>query len=254
MITEYTRRYWSYEYQVVARVLAPLLRRWGVELRGAAVLDVGCGEAGGLCALFDLGAKCSGFDVDGQRINASVELAARRTMTMVQGDVYAEPVPFSDRKFDLVVLHDVFEHLEQKEETLRRLSRYLGPGGRMMITFPPYYSAYGAHQQHLPFRFARLPFYHLLPGSLGQLLPPYAPEHEPAVSEAKKLSRLKMGMRSFERIAASAGMRIVHSRAYLLSPNYIRFGLKPLPAGPLSRIPGIAELVCTGVVYLLEPA
>jgi SAM-dependent methyltransferase len=189
--------------------------------------------------------------VDEQRIRVGRELAGGRNITMITGDIFAEPPPFAGTVYDLVVLHDVFEHLERKEDMLGKLAEYIAPGGRLLITFPPYYSAFGAHQQHLPFRYARLPFYHLIPGALGPLLCTYAQEFEPAVSEVRKLHRLKMGLRSFERIVLSARLRIVHRRAYLLSPNFIRFGLPALPAGPLASVPGVNELLCTGVVYLL---
>src|SRR3972149_6718388 len=102
MIPEHTRRYWRYEYQVVEHTLAPLLRRRGVEPSGAAVLDVGCGEAGGGWALYALGASCTGFDIDDHRIEVGRELAGGRKLTIVTGDLYADPPPFAGMCFDLV--------------------------------------------------------------------------------------------------------------------------------------------------------
>ena len=74
------------------------------------------------------------------------------------------------------------------------------------------------------------------------------------VAEVQKLARLKMGMKQFERIARDRGLRIERRRAYLISPNHIRFGLRPFAAGPLARVPVIREFACTGVVYLLSKA
>jgi hypothetical protein len=128
----------------------------------------------------------------------------------------------------------------------------MAPGAGLMITFPPYYSAYGAHQQHLRANFARLPFFHLLPFALSGVLPRLAGEYPHVVEEVQKLGRLKMGMGKFERLAATAGFAVAGKQAYLISPNHIRFGLTPVPAGPLSSVPLLGELLCTGVVYLLR--
>lgn len=253
-LTDHTRRYWEYEYQVSARFMAPLLRRWGVTLEGAAVLDVGCAEGGGLCALHDAGARCAGFDIDELRVDAAVALRGDRAIDFRTGNMYTDGTPFTGTQFDLVVLHDVFEHLDQKQAMIAKLGRYLAPNGRILITFPPYYSAYGAHQQHLRAPLARLPFVHLLPFGISTLLPRLRNESPAIVTEVQKLGRLKMGMTKFEGIAFAGGMRIVGKKAYLISPNHIRFGLTPVPAGPLVHLPFVAELACSGVVYLLARA
>lgn len=251
-ISAHTRSYWEYEYQVSSRYMAPLLREWGSPPDGATVLDVGCAEAGGLCALHDAGAACAGFDVDEDRVRAAAVLRGDRAIELRTGDMYADGTPFAGRQFDLVVLHDVFEHLDRKHAMMVKLSGYMKPDGRMLITFPPYYSAYGAHQQHLRAPFARLPFFHMIPFAISALIPRLRNESPAIVAEVQKLGRLRMGMARFEAIAASAGLRVVQKRAYLISPNHIRFGLKPIAAGPVARLPLIAEVACTGVVYLLS--
>jgi SAM-dependent methyltransferase len=253
-LSEHTRRYWEYEYQVSSRFMASLLRRWGVQLGGATVLDVGCAEGGGLCALHDAGAQCAGFDIDELRVEAAVALRGDRPIDFRAGNLYEDGTPFTGRQFDLVVLHDVYEHLDHKQAMMLKLGRYLRPEGRLLITFPPYYSAYGAHQQHLRSRVARLPFVHLIPFGVSAILPRLRNESPAIVTEVQKLGRLKMGMRKFEGIAAASGMRVVQKRAYLISPNHIRFGLTPVPAGPVGRLPLVAEVLCTGVVYLLAKA
>lgn len=246
------RKYWQYEYDVCARFIVPLLEAWGTPVKGSAVLDVGCGEGGGLCALHDRGASCAGFDIDESRVRAALSLQGPRAIGFTHGNLYAESVPFSDRRFDLVTLHDVFEHLDQKHAMIARLKKYLNPDGKLLMTFPPYYSAYGGHQQHLRAWFARLPFFHLVPFSGSFIVPRLKGEAAHVVDEVRKLGRLKMGMRKFERIAAEAGMHVERRQAYLISPNHIRFGLKPVPAGFLARIPLLREFACTGVIYLLS--
>jgi ubiquinone/menaquinone biosynthesis C-methylase UbiE len=165
--------------------------------------------------------------------------------------MYLEDVPFTGKQFDLVTLHDVFEHLDHKREMIAKLSRYLRPQGRLLITFPPFYSAYGGHQQHLRTWYARLPFFHVVPFSTSKMLLRLRGEAPHVVEEIQKLGRLKMGMRKFEQIASGGGLRIEHTEAYIISPNHIRFGLRPLGAGPVARIPLLREVACSGVIYLL---
>lgn len=232
--------------------MVPLLERWGVRLSGASVLDAGCGEGGGVCAMHDAGSRCSGFDIDAMRVSLAGELKGDREITFAVGSLYDTTFPFSTDLFDLVVLHDVFEHLDDKEKILRTLAGMLEPGGRILITFPPYFSAFGAHQQLLQSWCGRLPFFHLLPFATTRLLSRLRNEFPSVIDEIRKLSRLKMGMRGFEAFVRSSGLRVEQCRGYLISPNHIRFGLRPIPAGIVGKIPLIREVLCTGVVYLLS--
>lgn len=246
------RTYWKYEYDVTAQYMIPLLEQWGISVRGASVIDVGCGEGGGLCAMYDAGAvPCCGFDVEVGRVEAANSLKGHREIPFACGNLYAEQLPFSAFQFDLVVLHDVFEHLDYKDKVLQKLARYTNRNGKIMITFPPYYSAYGAHQQLLNTSWVKIPFFHLLPFALTKILPHLKNEHPHIVEEIQKLGRLKMGMKKFEEIVYRNNLRIVGKQAYFVSPNHIRFGLRPLPAGKIAEMPVIGEIVCTGVVYLL---
>jgi SAM-dependent methyltransferase len=251
-VSDHDRRYWQYEYDVANRFIVPLLDDWGVRTGGAEVLDVGCGEGGGLCALHDRGGSCKGFDIDESRVQSALSLRGPRAIEFISGDVYAAEPPFGARQFDLVTLHDVFEHLDQKPAMIAGLKKCLKPGGKLLIRFPPYYSAYGGHQQHLRAWFARLPFFHLVPFSRSLIIPRLKGEAPHIVAEIQKLGRLSMGMREFERIASEGGMRVERRQAYIISPNHVRFGLRPVRAGLLARIPLVREFVCSGVIYLLS--
>ncbi len=250
-----TRKYWQYEYDVSAKYMIPLLEHWGASVKGATVIDVGCGEGGGLCAMLDAGAKsCCGFDIEVGRVEAAKLLKGEREMFLSIGDLYGEKLPYTENQYDIVVLHDVFEHLDNKDTLIKKLAAYAKPNGRIMITFPPYYSAYGAHQQLLNNHWAKLPFFHLLPFALSRILPRLKGEYPHIIEEIQKLGRLKMGMKRFEAIVERNGLKVAGKQAYLVSPNHIRFGLKPIPAGTVAEIPILGEVACTGVVYVLSKA
>lgn len=251
-ITQHDRKYWHYEYDVMAQHLLPLLRSWGVQLEGAAVLDVGCGDGGGLSAMADAGMHCVGFDIDPRRVELANALRGSRKFEMIPGDIHAKPPPFAGKTFDLVILHDVFEHLERKSDVLEILKSYLKPSGKLFITFPPYYSAFGAHQQLLRTRVARMPFLHLLPYFLSFILRRLSGESQFFVDEVRKLGTMKMGIAKFEHLVKQAGLRVERNERYLIGPNHIRFGFKPIHAGILGQVPLLRELVVTGVVYLIS--
>ncbi len=251
-ITQHDREYWKYEYDVMARYLLPLLQLWGVELEGTRILDVGCGDGGGVSAMADAGMICEGFDIEPRRVELANILRGGRAFTMEVGNIYESPIPFDGELYDLVILHDVFEHLDRKPYVLETLRSYLKPKGKIFLTFPPFYSAYGAHQQLLRSSVARIPFFHLLPFATSKILPSLQNEHRPFIEEIQKLANLKMGIGKFERLLHTTQIAIARREFYLIGPNHIRFGLKPLRAGMLGSIPLMRELFVTGAVYLLE--
>ncbi len=71
------------------------------------------------------------------------------------------------------------------------------------------------------------------------------------MEELQKLTRLKMSMSGLEKIVHDVESRVAQRKGYLVSPNYIRFGLRAVPAGLLDRVPYTGELIYTGVVYRL---
>jgi len=250
-ITEHDRFYWQYEYDVVAKYLLPLMREWGVKIEGGAVLDVGCGDGGALAALHDAGMIGKGFDREPRRIELALEMCSGRTIEVTVGEIGAEELPFAAETFDLVVLHDVLEHLEEKAEALETLKGYLKPDGKLLITFPPFYSAFGGHQQLLRSKLCRIPFIHLFGLTRNLILPSLRHENKSFVEEVQRLGRMKFGIKSFENLARKTRLRILKKKMYLISPNHIRFGLRPLGAGFLGEIPVLREFVVTGTVYLL---
>lgn len=251
-ITEAGRKYWQYEYDVTMKYLLPLMREWGIKVEGASVLDVGCGDGGGISAMYDAGMHCKGFDVEQPYVDLANAMSDGRKMEMFVGSIYANPIPLEGEQFDLVILHDVFEHLDKKTYVLETLKKYLKPDGKLMITFPPYYSAFGAHQQLLKTSFVRVPFFHLIPFSVSGIIMKLKNENQYYVSEIQKLADHKMGIGKFERLLNETRYSIDHKKFYLIGPNHIRFGLTPLDAGLIGTIPLLREVLVSGIVYVMS--
>ena len=65
-----------YEYHLAMDCTLPLLARWGIDVKGARVLDLGCGTGGLSVALAEHGAECWGIDHQAERISLASQMAA----------------------------------------------------------------------------------------------------------------------------------------------------------------------------------
>lgn len=102
------------------------------ELRGAVVLDAGCGVGGTSAALMARGADVIAVDRDPARLSAVKN--ALPDVDIEQADL--EELPFPDNSFDVIVLQDVIEHVAAPSEVLNELARVLTPGGLLYLSTP----------------------------------------------------------------------------------------------------------------------
>jgi ubiquinone/menaquinone biosynthesis C-methylase UbiE len=96
------------------------------------ILEVGC-RAGNLTQHFAAGNRVSGVDVD----RAALDLFRKR----IGGpafwvDVDAEPLPFGDDSFDVVVFAEVMEHVRFPQHALGEIARVLKKNGRLVGSVP----------------------------------------------------------------------------------------------------------------------
>lgn len=120
------------------------LRRYAPELdpRGARVLDVGCGDAGVLIAFAEAGARCAGMEPDPRSLERGRVRAQEHGVAVDLRQGFAEALPFADASFDLVVLDNVLEHVQDRDRTLAEIHRVLRPGGLLYLVTPKPFAAY----------------------------------------------------------------------------------------------------------------
>lgn len=95
----------------------------------SAVLDLGCGRAGGIERFWREARIAVGLDPD------LGSLTARPAgMPVMQGG--GEHLPFADASFDMVVSVWVLEHLEAPETVFAEVARVLKPGGHFIFLTP----------------------------------------------------------------------------------------------------------------------
>jgi ubiquinone/menaquinone biosynthesis C-methylase UbiE len=115
-----------------------LMRRY-TTLESAAILDVGCGLGLYVKRLRDFSETVYGVDVDAER----VQEASRHLPNIRQGS--AEVLPFDDRTFDIVLSHEVLEHVGDDSQAVREGFRVLKPSGRLVVFVPNRWYPFETH-------------------------------------------------------------------------------------------------------------
>jgi SAM-dependent methyltransferase len=252
-------QYRRYQAELASRYLIPVLQAWDVPLTGARLLEAGSGNGGCAAQFQRAGCRVTAVDIDQRLVDSAIALNAAEGVTVptYTGDVCRPDCPgLDDGPFDIILLRDVVEHLEDLVGALENLSGRLSDTGVLFIVFPPYYSAYGAHQQILPRKqigflpYSKLPFIHLLPdGWFSAITRGDTSAHD----EVARLRGIRLTMRKFERGVERAGLTVKHTRSYLTRPTHkLRYGVPVIGAGFLRRIPLVRELLITACYCLLE--
>ena len=179
-----------------------------VPLRGARVLDLGCGVGEYVRAFAREGAEALGLDVSPERLaearrRLGAEPPARRDGGPEPGPVAGlfaaagEALPLADGSLDAVVLNEVIEHVADDAATLREVARTLRPGGRCVIFAPNRLYPFETHGIYLGRRylFGNIPLVSWLPSALRDRLVPHTRAYRHG---------------DWRRLASAAGLELVH--------------------------------------------
>lgn len=100
-------------------------------------LEIGCGD-GYLIHLLNADKNRLNYgleyDIDGVKLAHDTLLTHNSNSMVTQGTVYQ--TPFKDHSFDVVILADVIEHLENESQVIKEVHRILRPGGFLIISTP----------------------------------------------------------------------------------------------------------------------
>ena len=99
------------------------------EVRGADVLDVGCGEGRFCRMLAARGARTLGIDPT----KTLIEEARRRQPGGVFHEALAEALPLADASVDLVVSYVSLVDIPDYRTAIREMARVVRPGGRVVV-------------------------------------------------------------------------------------------------------------------------
>jgi methionine biosynthesis protein MetW len=110
------------------------LRAWldPLMVRGRKALDVGCGDG----ARYGARVHASGVEVHGVDISEVAVESARARGVNARVASLADPLPYPDASFDVVICLEVLEHLVDPAVVAREIARVLKPGGFALLSVP----------------------------------------------------------------------------------------------------------------------
>lgn len=130
------------EYARGHDVQATLRRYVGFQAEGARILDVGCGDAGVPIAFAEHGAHAAGIEPSAGSVERGRVRAQEHGVDVDLRHGSAETLPFQDAAFDLVILDNVLEHVEDMQRTLDEVHRVLKPDGLLYMVTPKPFAVY----------------------------------------------------------------------------------------------------------------
>lgn len=124
------------------RIVQAVLKRVANLGPNARVLDAGCGTGGNLELLSQFG-DVIGMDVN----NEALEIARGKKFAPVVKGRLPDAMPFPKDHFDLIVLLDVLEHLDDDRRVVESVVRVLKPGGFLLLTVPAFQFLWSGHDK-----------------------------------------------------------------------------------------------------------
>lgn len=227
--------------------------------KGMKILEIGCRDGGVLIPFLERECHVTGFDLeDGplleakRRYDKEIKEGKAEFFVMDVHDYVKENKNNIDKKFDVIVLKDVIEHVYGHQEMIAGIKNLLKPGGVIFFGFPPWQNPFGGHQQVIKNKFfSLLPYYHLLPNFIYYgIVKRIDPENFPFIKATKET---QITPDKFERIAKEEGFTIHKRTLYLINPMYeFKFNLKPRKQFKwLENIPYLRNFFTTDCDYLI---
>lgn len=196
------------------------------------ILEVGCGEGGNLVPFALLGCKVVGVDVAQCRIKEAKayfsEISNQATFVCCDFMEYIAPNN-NENKYDVILLHDVIEHVLPKDLFLSHLKSFLKPTGMLFVGFPAWQMPFGGHQQICRSNLcSHLPFIHLLQIPLYRMLLKTCKEEKGTINELMSIRECRTSIELFDKLIRKCRFSVIDQKLWFINPHYKqKFHLTP---------------------------
>ena len=150
------------------RRLEMIRRAAGERIRGR-ILENGCGVGMYVEHLAPFGGEIVGMEYDWER---AAEAGSRSPRIL---NAAGESLPFPSGTFDLILSHEVLEHVQDDAQAVQEMVRVLRPGGRAVIFVPNRGYPFETHGIYWrgKYRFGNIPLINYLPRRWRDRLAPH---------------------------------------------------------------------------------
>lgn len=161
-----------------------LIRRHA-DLEKKRIIDIGCGIGTYVRQLRRFSDEVYGVDVDFERVKEGGK--ALPNLAVARG----EDLPFKENVFDVILLHEVLEHVQDERKTMKEACRVAKEGGLIIIYAPNRLYPFETHGFYLGKRyiFRLLPLVNYLPDRVRRIFVPHVRAYL-----ARDLRRLFQGL------------------------------------------------------------
>jgi ubiquinone/menaquinone biosynthesis C-methylase UbiE len=205
-----------------------------VTLEGKRILDIGCGVGAFVRRLREFSDEVYGTDIDAENVAKGADQVPNLGLAV------GEAMPFRDETFDVILLHEVLEHVDDDVQTLRESRRILAPGGRIVVFCPNRMYPFETHGIFLGKRyvFGNIPLVGYLPDVARDRLVPHARAY--TAGQLRRVYR-RAGLRAQVHTQVMPGFDHIAARRRVVGRG-LRYFMYPFEATPL-RIFGLSHFV-----------
>ncbi|MBO5026764.1 MAG: class I SAM-dependent methyltransferase [Bacteroidaceae bacterium] len=247
------RKKYFYELATTSKeYFIPYIQKYKCIKKGMQVLEIGCGEGGNLLPFAQMGCHTLGIDLAKGRIDDANRFfsACHAEGRFISSDIFNMDSMF--HSFDIVICHDVMEHIADKQRLISLMENFLSPDGVLFVSFPAWQMPFGGHQQICRGKVvSHLPFIHLLPKPVYRKI--LSKESTACIRELLSIRDTRTTVEMFEKLVlASHSLQTVNRTLFLINPHYkVKFGMRPRKLSSLiGNVPWLRNFFTSSCFYL----
>lgn len=212
------------------------------------IIEIGCAEGGFIDVLQQKNKNILGIEIETHRLSLGKKINPE--LNIQYGDITDESlIRRIGRQFDLVIIRDVIEHIENKEKVFNNIRQLLNPNGLLYITFPPKFSPFAGHQQNANGFLKYIPYIHLFPNFFIKIIGRYSGESNKFIDEIITNYYNGLSIFQFKKILKQFSFKILDHQLFVFRPVFeTRFGLSPMK---FPKIPVLQEIFALGCETIL---